>query len=73
MGMLENILAYDKIKEGEKNQDVKDVLNKSKFEEIPNEFDMVFNNGVICKSDKEEMKSELESKLEEEKQQDKTV
>ena len=43
------------------------MFNESEFKEIPNKFEMVFNNGVICKSDKEEMKSELESYLEEKK------
>ena len=42
---LEDILAYNKIEEGEKNQDVKDLLDESEFEEPPNEFKMVFHNG----------------------------
>ena len=49
------------------------MLDKSEFEKLPNEFEMVFHNGVIDKGDKEEMKSELESELEEKKQVDKTV
>ena len=44
LGKLKDILAYDKIKEEEKNQDVKDVLDESKFEEPP---------GMIGKGDKE--------------------
>ena len=70
---LEDILAYNKIKEGEKNQDVKDVLDESEFEKPPNEFEMVFHNGVIGKGDKEKMKSELESEVEEKKKPDKTI
>ena len=51
--------------EGEKNKDVKDLLDESEFEEPPDEFEMVLHNDVIGKGKKEEMKFELEAELEE--------
>ena len=54
LGKLKDIpLCYQnekKSEEGEKNQGVKDMLDKSKFEELPDQFEMVLHNSMIARA-----------------------